>query len=90
MSYWVFKNLKEDAVCAEDEEPISGPVEAPNGVWIGEIRKFGDRYQVYRRTKTTEPTTDEHTSIYELVGSFHPITKEQYETYQEFGLFSDE
>lgn len=90
MSYWVFKDLNEDALCAEDEDPIPGPIEAPNGVWVGEIRKFGDRYQVYRITKTTtEPTTGEHTSIYKLAGSFHSITKDQYETYQEFGLFDD-
>jgi len=90
VSYWIFRDLEGTALGVEDEEMETGIIEAPNGVWVGEIRAAKDRYEYYRITETAEhPNPGEHTRVYQLMGTIHSITKDQYETYQEFGLFSD-
>lgn len=90
MSYWIFRDLEGNALGIEDEEPEERIIEAPNGVWIGEIRETVDGYTYYEITRTKNPNTSEYSSASQLMGTIHPITKDQFETYQEFGLFSDE
>ena len=88
MSYWIFRDLEGSALGVEEENPETGIIETPTGVWIGEIRFNKGIYEYYKIIRTTEhPTPGEHTSVYQLMGTIHPITKDQYETYQEFGLF---
>lgn len=92
MSYWIFRDHKGDALGVEEMETgmETGIIEAPNGVWIGEIRAAKDRYEYYKITETVEhPNPGEHTRVYQLMGTIHSITKDQYETYQEFGLFDE-
>ena len=91
MSYWIFRDLEGNALGIEDmDEPQEGIIEERNGVWVGEIRSNKDRYEYYKITKTTEHSNPgEHTRVYQLMGTIHSITKDQYETYREFGLFPD-
>jgi len=90
MSYWIFRDLEGNALGVEDEEPTQEIIETPSGVWIGEVRKNNDRYEYYKIIRTTgNPNPGEYTSVYQLRGTIHPITKDQYETYQEFGLFDE-
>ncbi len=91
MNYWIFRDIEGNAIGVEEEEVLPRIIEAPNGVWIGEIREVNGRYEYYKITRTVEhPNPGEHTNVYQFMGIIHSITKDQYETYQEFGLFSDE
>lgn len=91
MSYWIYRDLEGNALGVEDEKPPEGVIQNGGGAWIADVRFTDGRYEYYKITNTTEhPTPGERTHVYQLMGTIHPITKDQYETYKEFGLFSDE
>jgi hypothetical protein len=90
MSYWLVRDLEGNAVGVDDETPETGIVEDNCGVWIADVRFNDGRYEYYLVDRTTKTESGEHTNAFVLMGAIHPITKDQYETYQAFGLFSDE
>jgi hypothetical protein len=96
ISWWIFRDLEGTALLVSDEQPMSEVIQAPNGVWIGKIvRPNPDTYEILKRVFPTREEIDLHNesystnveSVYTLAATVHRITKVDYETYLEFGLF---
>ena len=88
MSYWIVRNMESDAVAILDEDPKPEIIEMANGIHLGRIVLMGERFHFYKIRRFTTPAKGP-TSEDVLVSVATKISKTEYETFQEFGLFDE-
>lgn len=89
-SWWIFRDLEGTALDVSDEQPVTGILQETNGVWIGKVsRPHPDRYEILKKEKLYVDKIADTGSVnhWVLAATIHRITKPQYETYLEFGMF---
>lgn len=91
MNYWLIKDLDHNAIGIMIDEPKVGYIETTSGVHIARIMKMKDEhgqdiFVVCIREESKYRDADISWVPHRILT---PITKAQYETYNEMGLFDD-
>lgn len=91
MNYWLIKDLDHNAIGIMIDEPEVGYIETTSGVHIARIMKMRDKqgqdiFVVCIREESKYRDADISWVPHRILT---PITKAQYETYNEMGLFDD-
>ena len=91
-TYWIIRRVEDgEAIGVVDEPPPTGIRENACGVWTHIVEQEGDGFLIKARDFSAEfePRDRDYEPVYKVINRVLPITKAEYETYIEMGLFND-
>lgn len=92
MNYWLIKDLDGNALSIMDRKPELGYIETTSGAHVARVMKMKDESgdDVFVVCTREQNKKSDHADISWVPHRIlTPITKAQYETYNEMGLFDD-